>query len=607
MCFLVLSACLAGCSSLRLSEPGEPLRDPASAVLDGKQVPEGDAIDARHLQAKADYHFTLGDAYALEGNVDKAVEELRHALVYDDRSVTIRLRLAAEYIKKGLISEALEQVEASVEIRPDSVEAHFLLGSLYSAMKSYEKAETEYRAVLRISPGHSESRLMLGAVLAEQKKWEEAFSTLTALAQDPDAKEPHLAWFYLGRIQVESGLPSVKKQAFQSFRSALKAKPAFAEAAVVVADTLVRDKKRVEAKTLLRTFQTQHGPNAPVAAQLARLAMEDEDYPLALEQLGVIAGADPENVNVRVKMALILMEQKRFAEAVQHLEAVLALSPGSDKIQFYLAAVFEELGRTNDAIREYLKLSPDSPFFSEAMLHAAYLHKTQKRYDEAIRVISDALEYKQDVMQFYLLKASFQDDIHDYKGALQTLQAGAEKDSNHPQIHFFLGSIYDKLGDRAQVLRHLERTLELDGGHVHALNYLAYTLAEAGEHLERAEELALRAMSKMPGDGFILDTYGWVLFRKGEWQKAMAVAEKAHKLQPDEAIIAEHLGDIYLKAQLAEKARRMYELAIEKETNVITRRKLREKLAAVDDVRPRMRASQTEDAGTTRSPASESP
>ena len=45
-------------------------------------------------------------------------------------------------------------------------------------------------------------------------------------------------------------------------------------------------------------------------------------------------------------------------------------------------------------------------------------------------------------------------------------------------------------------------------------------------------------------------------------EKALVELEKAHRLAPDDPVIAEHLGDVYAQSNLPEKALRMYELAL---------------------------------------------
>ena len=52
---------------------------------------------------------------------------------------------------------------------------------------------------------------------------------------------------------------------------------------------------------------------------------------------------------------------------------------------------------------------------------------------------------------------------------------------------FNLGTAYDKLGRFPDVVRELEAVLELDPQYADALNYLGYTYADMGIHLEEAE------------------------------------------------------------------------------------------------------------------------
>ena len=73
--------------------------------------------------------------------------------------------------------------------------------------------------------------------------------------------------------------------------------------------------------------------------------------------------------------------------------------------------------------------------------------------------------------------------------------------------------------------------------------------------------MAERALELQPNDGYILDTIGWIHFKKGEVEEAIKFLEAAHKAKSDEAIIAEHLGDAYLRHQMWQKAQKMYQSA----------------------------------------------
>ena len=63
-----------------------------------------------------------------------------------------------------------------------------------------------------------------------------------------------------------------------------------------------------------------------------------------------------------------------------------------------------------------------------------------------------------------------------------------------------------------------------------ALNYLGYTWAEQGIHLDEAEQLILRALAIEPNDGFYIDSLGWVYYQRGEYMQAIQHLERAVEL-----------------------------------------------------------------------------
>ena len=57
--------------------------------------------------------------------------------------------------------------------------------------------------------------------------------------------------------------------------------------------------------------------------------------------------------------------------------------------------------------------------------------------------------------------------------------------------------------------------------------------------------------------------------------------EKAHRVKPEESIVAEHLGDAYYKYQLTAKARLMYEKALETENEGFKVDRIKTKLTSI--------------------------
>ena len=77
------------------------------------------------------------------------------------------------------------------------------------------------------------------------------------------------------------------------------------------------------------------------------------------------------------------------------------------------------------------------------------------------------------------------------------------------------------------------------------LNYLGYSWLEQGRNIEQAADMIIKAYKKQPYEGHIIDSVGWVYFRLGMYNKAVAFLEQASSLNPGNAVINDHLGDAY--------------------------------------------------------------
>ena len=76
---------------------------------------------------------------------------------------------------------------------------------------------------------------------------------------------------------------------------------------------------------------------------------------------------------------------------------------------------------------------------------------------------------------------------------------------------------------------------------------------------------------------------GWVLFKQGRTEEAITYLEAAYKINSEESIIAEHLGDAYYKFQLTEKAKQMYTRAAKVETDEEKSNQILKKLSEISN------------------------
>lgn len=595
---LMMAAALAACATTQGPERDKDQaayfdaayndhnRAPAS-MSPPKFLTEGTAsVDPTSIQTQADYHFSMGEAFSLEGNREKAIEAFKLTLVYDPESSAVRMRLATEYVKAGYVSEAIEQAEEAVQRAPKSLEAHMLLGGLYSTMHAYDKAAIHYEQVLKIDPTNSEAPLYLGAVWSEQKQYDRAVKSFESLAKNPDYPTPHLAWYYIGRVRMDQKEERATKAAEKAFQKALTLKPDHVDSVLALSSIYNKRKDEKKAMEFLAHWQKEEGPNARVAEILAQVYIEKTQYDEAYEQLEILEHSGDDPLSARLRMALILIERKMYDQATAKLEDILRDAPESDKVRFYLGAVYEESKKNEKAISHFKKVPVDSQYFEESVIHAAYLLKAESHLDEAILLVEKGLASKKDRPQMYAMYASLLDEKGDFKKASTSLEGALEKFPDSAQLRFYYGTVQDHMGHKDVVITEMKKVIELDPNHVQGLNYLAFTWAEEDKNLEEAEKLARRATQLDPEDGYVLDTLGWIVYKKGENKEAIKWLEAAQRAQPTVGVIAEHLGDAYMKSSMVEKAVTMYNRALKLETDMKKIQELKSKISAADDQRP---------------------
>jgi tetratricopeptide (TPR) repeat protein len=72
--------------------------------------------------------------------------------------------------------------------------------------------------------------------------------------------------------------------------------------------------------------------------------------------------------------------------------------------------------------------------------------------------------------------------------------------------------------------------------------------AEHNMHLDEAEEMIGRALQSDPNNGAYLDTLGWIHYRKGKFEDALAeLLRAAQNLTRPDPVVLEHIGDAYAK------------------------------------------------------------
>lgn len=247
-------------------------------------------------------------------------------------------------------------------------------------------------------------------------------------------------------------------------------------------------------------------------------------------------------------------------------------------------ALLEQLIKTSQASEPHYMLALlayQDENYDTALFHLDYIQATDEEFEEAVYLqiriytVSGYTEKAVALLQtylnekstssplFYALLASLYQDTQKSDAAIALLQEAVTTYPENHQLFFEYGLLLEKKGQSTMALSNMEKVLELQPDHAEALNFVGYTWADRGINLEKALEYIQRAAVLKPDNGYIMDSLGWVYYKRGELELAAEHLEQSVSLEPYDPYIYSHLGDVYSDLRRYPEALKSYQKAFE--------------------------------------------
>ncbi len=488
-----------------------------------------------------------------------ALAEYLTALKHDPKSVFLLKRIAVLHSRLGHKKDALLYAETARRLYPRNGEVFLLVGDLHIASGNAQKGLYFYEQSIQLAPENKEAYLKIAGVYADKRDFKTAEKMVK---KGLNSGEPTpMAYYYLGRLVVERGK---LEEGIDYFRQALILNPYFEPAHLSIAAILERQKKEQEAIKVYKNVLKRINPrNQQAITRLIQLLIRTRSLDEAINLLDLLSAENPSNLDIPLQKAHVLVQKKDFGEAIKVLLPVLKATPEDRRLQIYLATLYEENNELDQAVAAYqsiLELNPDA---YDVRIRLGYL------YFYRLKNISDALvqgKFAKEIdpkrAESYLFTGLVLHDAERYEDAVDSFLDGIEVKPSLPNLHFHLGAALDKLNQFDEMVQAMRKTIELDAKHANALNYLGYTYADKGIELDQAVDLIRRALVIRPNDGYFIDSLAWAYYKKGMLQDALDLLQKAVLSIPDDPTIHEHLGEVHLRSNQSELARKAWERSL---------------------------------------------
>ncbi|MES1211589.1 MAG: tetratricopeptide repeat protein, partial [Acidobacteriota bacterium] len=311
---------------------------------------------------------------------------------------------------------------------------------------------------------------------------------------------------------------------------------------------LTAEGRNAEAMEILGPLVTAQPDNVPLALTLSRVYQRAGRSADAIRILSELAerlgrqGKAEDERDVRLELVQAGLEAKDWDLALKALAPLLTSDDDGVKMQAMLLQAEALVGK-GQSVEALALLEKDGPSPALLSRRAEVLFRSGDE-PAAQRILSGLVDAGDP--QSMLAAAQAWQRLDRYPESIPVLERLAAKQKDSVAAGFLLGSAYERTGQRPRAVAEFRRVLEIAPNFHAALNYLGYTYAESGENLEEALALVGRAVALEPDNGAYVDSLGWTYHQLGRHEQARGYLERAVRLEPADATLQEHLGDVYV-------------------------------------------------------------
>ncbi len=296
----------------------------------------------------------------------------------------------------------------------------------------------------------------------------------------------------------------------------------------------------------------------------AQLYLQKNDYPDAAAAYEYLRRISVQHRDAYSRsLAIVYYYGKKYDKAVSLLTALLGNYINDPEIHFFLGCSYVALEKPEWARFEFEKALALKEDYFEAWEHLYFLAVHEKDLDAALAVARRFAGSFPDYSGAWRLVGSILSLRKEYGAARPALSRAVALDSADASAWFDLGSCCERTNDIPHAAAAFKRVLKLQPADPAASNYLGYMWADRGMKLDSAKILLESALAREPDNGAYLDSYGWILYRMGNTEKAFQYIGKALARIHNDPEVFEHLGDIQERRNDARSARRAYEKCLE--------------------------------------------
>lgn len=506
-------------------------------------------------QSSSNMESALGFTILSGGDVDNSIARLRAAFESDPKQIQAGMAVAILELKRGQPKAALLVANKLVQRQPTNPLFHNLLGAIQNAAGNRVASRAAYEKAATLNPAYSAPQMNLARMDLADGNTTAAESRLQVLLK----REPKnvQVLFELARVENSAGRPA---DAIRELEKARALAPRDMQVGSALMDVYLARKNWDKVIQLVAVLEADASGSYVGLAALgnAYLALgEKKKAAAAFDRMAKVTNNNPAGMT---EVARLQLAADNSVGARQLLTQVIAVAPNFLPAQ---AQLFElDLAQGDKAKAEARWRELNSRFPNDAWVLRLQGDLAQAKNDFPQAVTAYRAAYAKQANADTLVRlARAQFRAGDKGAALATLEQAVKSQPSDNWTRRALAEMQMRSGLNQAARLTYEGLLKTNPNDVAALNNVAALLnlgkdPSALAYAERAYRLA-------PEDASVNDTLGWILSTQNQPAKALLYLREARVRDPQNGEIRYHLGQVLLQLQRREEARAEFAAALD--------------------------------------------
>ncbi len=477
------------------------------------------------------------EALSLEttGRLEAALQTYQKCAEIDPQDASVPYAMSALYHTGNNPSQAIAYAERAVELDDTNPWYKVHLANLYYAVGNFPAAGKMYELAIAYFPTNDRYYFAFAECLVRTGKYDDAikvYNKAEALVGPMQElfRQKFLLYQELGKteaalneldrmVQIDPSDPGLWIQRAEALEQAGRSEEAF--------------------KAFNKVLELDPENGYAILGRARYFERTDQDDKVLAEMVRAFRSQGL-HIDMKVKILLDYYDQTGednlyLKEAYNLLEALLETHPDDAKAYSIYGDFLARDNRTLEARDMFLRsvrLAKDNFIIWNEVL---VLDVQLSDWDSLHVHGKQAVELFPNQAPFYYFAGLGGLQSKDYESAIQLLNEGRNyvilPDQNDLDFEFLqaLGDAHHAMGRNEEAYGLYEQALQIDPENIYVLNNYAYYLSLDGIQLEKAAVMAMKANKLSPNQPSYQDTYGWILYKQGQFDDAVFLDKKGHR------------------------------------------------------------------------------